>query len=99
MYVGYAQLIGQRQTLIDVLAMLPLDFTARGVRQSPIMPTPFRAALTFEGVGFRFAEKAPKVLHGVDLTIRKGERVGFIGRTGSGKSTLLKVSNVRGEAD
>lgn len=30
-------------------------------------------------------------LRGVDLTIHKGERVGFIGRNGAGKSTFLKM--------
>ncbi len=38
--------------------------------------------------------KAPqrrRVLHGVNLTIRRGEKIGIIGPNGSGKSTLLKL--------
>lgn len=31
------------------------------------------------------------VLHGVDITIRKGETVGLLGRNGMGKSTLIRT--------
>ena len=31
------------------------------------------------------------VLNGLDLTIPKGARIGFIGKTGRGKSTLLDI--------
>jgi len=33
----------------------------------------------------------PWVLDGFDLTIRKGQRVGFVGATGAGKSTALDL--------
>lgn len=33
------------------------------------------------------------VLRDVNLTVRKGERIGLVGATGSGKSTLLKLLN------
>ena len=32
-----------------------------------------------------------KVLDGIDLVIRPGERIGFLGRNGAGKTTLIKL--------
>ena len=33
----------------------------------------------------------PAVLHGIDLTIAPGERVGLVGPSGAGKSTLVNL--------
>ena len=40
---------------------------------------------------YRFGETVVNALAGVDLSIRRGEFLGIIGRSGSGKSSLLNV--------
>ena len=37
----------------------------------------------------RYRDNTPLVLKGVSFTIKRGEKIGVIGRTGSGKSTLV----------
>jgi ATP-binding cassette subfamily B multidrug efflux pump len=49
-----------------------------------------RGAVRFEGVRFGYGT-AKGVLHGIDLTVAPGERVGLVGRSGAGKSTLVNL--------
>jgi ATP-binding cassette subfamily B multidrug efflux pump len=49
-----------------------------------------RGAIRFENVRFGYGT-ARGVLHGIDLAIRPGERVGLVGRSGAGKSTLVNL--------
>jgi len=56
-----------------------------------------REVLTVEGVKKAFGDK--EVLHGVDLQVRRGDRVAIMGPNGVGKSTLLKIVMEQLEAD
>jgi ATPase subunit of ABC transporter with duplicated ATPase domains len=47
------------------------------------------ATLTARGIRMSFG--AREILHGVDVTISSGDRVGLVGPNGAGKSTLLRV--------
>ncbi len=48
-------------------------------------------SLELKDVHYRYPGATKDTLKGIDLTIRKGEAVGFIGKTGAGKSTLIDV--------
>jgi ATP-binding cassette subfamily B multidrug efflux pump len=49
-----------------------------------------RGAIRFEGVRFGYGTRRG-VLHGIDLAIAPGERVGLVGPSGAGKSTLVNL--------
>jgi ATP-binding cassette subfamily B multidrug efflux pump len=49
-----------------------------------------RGIVRFEDVRFGYGT-AKGVLHGIDLTVAPGERVGLVGRSGAGKSTLVNL--------
>jgi ATP-binding cassette subfamily B multidrug efflux pump len=49
-----------------------------------------RGAVQFEGVRFGYGT-ARGVLHGIDLAVAPGERVGLVGPSGAGKSTLVNL--------
>ncbi|NKB89003.1 MAG: ATP-binding cassette domain-containing protein [Acidobacteria bacterium] len=56
-----------------------------------------REVLTIEGVTKAFDDN--EVLHGVDLQVRRGDRLAIMGPNGIGKSTLLKIAMGQLEAD
>jgi len=49
----------------------------------------FKDKIELKNVNFSYQDK--EVLHDINLTIRKGEKVAFIGESGSGKSTLVDL--------
>ena len=50
------------------------------------------AALSFEGVSYRYPGAAAPALDGIDLCIEPGQLVLLVGGSGSGKSTLLRAA-------
>ncbi len=47
--------------------------------------------IKLENLSFRYNIESPNVLNDVNLHIKAGSKVGFVGRSGSGKSTLTKL--------
>lgn len=47
--------------------------------------------IVFKDVNYSYKEQKFDVLKNINLTIKKGEKVGIIGKIGSGKSTLAKL--------
>ena len=44
-----------------------------------------------ENLSFKYNVDAPMVLNNINIDIRAGEKIGFVGRSGSGKSTIAKL--------
>jgi ATP-binding cassette subfamily B protein len=88
-YQGWVQVSGNRQLLHDVVDLLNQSVAKETQMQLP--PLPFEREIRLEQVSFRYQAHLPLVLQGLNLTIPKGARVGFVGATGSGKSTAMDL--------
>ncbi|TGE23237.1 ABC transporter ATP-binding protein [Hymenobacter metallicola] len=55
------------------------------------LPLTFERSLTFNNISYTFPGATKRTLKDIELTIRKGEKIGFIGSSGSGKTTLMNT--------
>lgn len=90
LYGNWSYVSGSRASLVDVLALLDQPLPDEIGRPLP-PPLEFRNCVTFDNVRFRYGSSGPWILDGINLTIKKGGRVGIVGSTGSGKSTALDL--------
>lgn len=89
-YAAITGIRGANQSLEDTLVLLeqPLPEYANQLKAQPLA---FKQSICLNTLSFRYSPKTPYILNQLNLTIKKGSRVGFIGTTGSGKSTLLDI--------
>jgi ATP-binding cassette subfamily B protein len=89
-YSAWATIVGNHAALADTMELLDQPLPAELLQPTPA-PLPFQDAIRLNAVRFRYTSDSPWVLDGVNLSIPKGSRVGFVGSTGCGKSTLLDL--------
>lgn len=89
-YGAWAGMAGSHASLADCIELL--DQPLPGEIFQPVRaPLLIKKDIQFRDVRFRYTNDGPWVLDGLNLTISKGSRVGFVGITGSGKSTTLDL--------
>ena len=90
LYVGVSAIRGSQASLKDTLDLLDQPILEHLDDPFP-EPIPFQHSIKLNKLAFRYNTQTPWILKGLDLTIPRGSRVGFIGDTGSGKSTLFDI--------
>ena len=89
-YSSYSLIKGSESSLEDVL-----DLLDQSLPEYTNQPTPkaiqFDKEIKLTNLSFRYTQESPWVLKNINLSLKKGSRIGFIGSTGSGKSTLLDI--------
>jgi ABC-type multidrug transport system fused ATPase/permease subunit len=89
-FAAWASMAGSHASLAATIELLDQPLPAELLSPAPA-PLPFRTAIRFRNVRFRYSSDGPWVLDGLDLTIPQGGRIGLVGGTGSGKSTTLDL--------
>ena len=89
-YASWTSIYGGLAPLRDTLDLLDQPLPAYADMPQP-QPQPFEREIRLRQLDFRYSLDTPWVLRNLDLSISKGRRIGFMGKTGSGKSTLLDI--------
>lgn len=89
-YSSWTAVRSGQSSLSDALELLeqPVPEYENGILIDQIL---FRNKIVLDQISFRYLVSGNWVLRNVNLTIPKGSRIGFIGKTGSGKSTLIDI--------
>ena len=87
-YAAFATIRGNEAALWEVLRLLDRPLPTVSTAAQPIS---FQREISLEGVRYGYPSSGQPVILGLDLKIRRGERVGFFGPTGGGKSTTLDI--------
>jgi ATP-binding cassette subfamily B protein len=89
-YAAWANLAARQDSLADAIDLLKQDLPPEA--WAPMPPAmQFMESIRFRKVRFRYLDDGPWVIAGLDMTIPKRARVGFVGTTGSGKSTTIDL--------
>jgi len=89
-YGNWAVVAGSHAALIAVLDLLDQPLP-KYITQPKPQPLAFNKSIIFDNVSFKYSDNGPWVLEGLNFTIKKNSRIGFVGSTGSGKSTTLDL--------
>ena len=89
-YGSWTQINSGQASLKDVLELLSQPMP-QSTHLLPVAKLPFHKTIQIKQLRFSYGERSPNVLKDINLSISKGDRVGFIGASGSGKSTLLDI--------
>ena len=89
-YSSISAINGSKSSFNDVLFLLyqPLPQIESSKLKNKVS---FEESIIFKNVSFRYANKTPWILKNVNLSFKRGEKIGIVGVTGSGKSTLLDI--------
>ena len=82
----YPRGIAGFRNYLDLMATEPEVADRPGAMEAP----PLKGAIRFEGVRFGY-DAGREVLKGVDLAVRPGETLAFVGPSGAGKTSLLAL--------
>ena len=90
-YFSWSTIHNYQRVIDEVVKQLKQNNSLDIDREKSSKPLKFEKNITLKDLSFSYKDSKNHALRSIGMTIKKGEKVGFIGKTGSGKSTLLDI--------
>ena len=89
-YGNWSAIVGSKASLIDVIELLnqPMPEVKIVDHKNAL---PFNQHINFKNICFSYSPQSKNIINNLNICLRKGTKIGFIGETGSGKSTFLDI--------
>ncbi len=90
-YSSFTFIRSGRAIVSDVLDILSLESKTSSTEDSTYnSKKDFKETIAFKNVSYGYNENK-LIINSINLVVKKGEKIGFIGETGSGKSTIVDL--------
>ncbi|EFM12130.1 ABC transporter related protein [Paenibacillus curdlanolyticus YK9] len=86
----YSQLLSAMASAERLFEILDTEPEVKNAASASALP-PIRGEVVLKEVSFRYGPDKPEVLHGINVSIKPGQRVAIVGPTGAGKSTIVNL--------
>jgi len=90
LYGAYTNIKSAKTSFGDALDLLEQTFF-KYPEQTPSTLIKFEKNIQLKNIGFSYTKNKELVLKNINLELRRGSCIGFMGETGSGKTTLLDI--------
>ncbi len=89
-YTSWSYLKSNEAALVGILDLLSQSVSEDIHFSNP--PIRFDRYIELREISYRYQSSSPWIIESINLVIKKGAKIGFIGKTGCGKSTLLDLA-------
>lgn len=90
-YAAWSAIRGGAYVIKDAVILLEQPLPNSFGESHPEFGVKFNKSIEFRNVSFAYVNGKEPVLKEINFTVKKGEKIGIVGRTGEGKSTLLDL--------